>query len=511
VSKSVWMNTGTERSPALKGNYRADVAIVGAGISGIMTALFLRDAGKSVILLDKSEPPSGESCLTTGHVTEVLDYRFSDLIHKFGQDEASEISAASRRGLELLRRRIEQDAIACDWEDLPAYLYIEKYEDREYLKEELAALRTLGIFCKYSDSAPLPFPTVGCIEIADQAQFHPVKYLHTLLSRFRDRGGLIFGNSKVTQLSHGEPCEVLTEHARVLATDVVVCTNDPISHPLLMHTKIASYRTYAIAVTAKLQLPVPGLFWDTEDPYHYTRHARNGFGSVLVIGGEDHKTGTESDTEQCLERLRAFAHERFEVSSVEDEWSGQIIETVDSLPYIGQDTQNPHFYVATGFSGNGLTWGALASEIIANQVLGIHNRYSELFRPNRINPTVSAGRYVAENKDFPICFIGDRIKEAESMDDLHAEEGAIVNISGKRVAAYRNSSGDVRCLSPICPHMGCYVRWNNSEKTWDCPCHGSRFDDQGQVLNGPAMEGLEPVVFEDPAENNRAIPLRLLS
>lgn len=501
MNRSIWVDVSSQKFPSLSGTYRTDVAVLGGGIAGITTALILRERGRSVLLVDKGDPGmSGESMLTTAHLSELLDTRFSELIRDFGKETAQEIAAASRRGLDGISQRVRHGVIACEFQALPAFLFTEKVAERKILEEEYDALQSLGICARALKAAPLPFATAGCLEIPEQAQFHPAKYMGSLLRSLRDIGGLVFANSPVTKIRHGEPCEVQTESAKILAKEVVVCTNDPISHPVWMHTKIASYRSYACAALTAASPGSPGLYWDLDDPYHYLRCHATPTGKVLIIGGEDHKTGLDDKADERFEKLKRFADARFGVHSVASQWSGQIIEPMDGLPYIGRDSHEPHIYIATGFSGNGMTWGTFAAELIADQVLGVTNRWSELFTPNRLNATVSAGTYVSENKDFPICFLGDRFREPLDIDDIANQEGGIVRMGSERVAVYKTSSGEARALSPICPHMGCYVRWNGAEKTWDCPCHGSRFDTEGLVLNGPAMECLKPMLLDSQIE-----------
>jgi nitrite reductase/ring-hydroxylating ferredoxin subunit len=307
----------------------------------------------------------------------------------------------------------------------------------------------------------------------------------------------IVAESQVVQIVHGEPCEVFTRDGKVFAQEVVVATNDPISHPGFMHTKIASYRSYAVALQVSEPHLPKGLFWDLDEPYHYLRRCHSADGNVLIVGGEDHKTGIEEKTSDRFANLESYCISRLQVERVITRWSGQIIETVDGLPYIGSDRAHPHLYLATGFSGNGMTWGAFSASLIADQILEKPTEWADLFSPNRLNPKASFEKYLLENKDFPLCYVGDRVKQVGALEDLHLREGAVVEVSGQRVAAYRDEQGHIQAFSPYCPHMGCYVRWNNAEATWDCPCHGSRFDTAGKVLNGPSTENLKPVFVEE--------------
>lgn len=500
MNRSLWQKEFPSRFPWLKGAFHTDVVVIGGGMAGIFSALRLSKAGKKVLLVDKGTPLCGESAQTTAHLTEVLDSRFYELIEEFGRDKAYLIAAANRRGLQEIEKTVVDHGINCSFEKTSGYLFCEDPADRDMLREEVDAMEKLGIRARYQAQAPVPFRTSGCIEVPEQAQFHPVDYLHGLIEVLVAQGVQIIGESQVVQIVHGEPCEIFTRDGRIFAEDVVIATNDPISHPGFLQTKIASYRSYALALKVAEPSFERGLFWDTDEPYHYLRKYQLPEGPVLIVGGEDHKTGIDDQTTKRFTNLESYSIARFQVEKIIARWSGQIIETVDGLPYLGRDKHHPHFYLATGFSGNGFTWGALAGTLIAEQITRGKSEWEEPFAPDRLNPRASFEKYVLENKDFPICYVGDRVKTVGSLCELARREGAIVDVDGKRVAAYRDQQGHVQAFSPYCPHMGCYVRWNNAESTWDCPCHGSRFDTSGQVLNGPSTENLQPVVIEKPLE-----------
>jgi nitrite reductase/ring-hydroxylating ferredoxin subunit len=288
---------------------------------------------------------------------------------------------------------------------------------------------------------------------------------------------------------------VVTPGGSVRARDVIVAAHVPVSNRLLLHTKIAAYRSYAIAMEVPNELD--GLFWDTEDPYHYVRTERIDGHVFLVVGGEDHKTGQETDTEEPYRRLEAYARQRFGVlRPIAHRWSGQIVEPVDGLPFIGRNSFSSSVYVATGFSGNGMTFGTLAGMILSDLVLGLTNRYADLYDATRLPPLASMPTYVRENADFIRYLASDRIGRGDAGVDTTATlapgQGRIMVVEGERVAAYRDARGVVHLLSPVCPHLFCDVRWNAAESSWDCPCHGSRFSGEGKLLNGPAVSDLAP-------------------
>jgi nitrite reductase/ring-hydroxylating ferredoxin subunit len=290
----------------------------------------------------------------------------------------------------------------------------------------------------------------------------------------------------------GEPCEVLTDRGTLKAKKVVVATHSPSSNKFTLQTKIAAYRTYAIGVRIQgKKQPSAGLFWDLDDPYHYIRQE----GDVWIIGGEDHKTGQNPESDEAFRNLKDYTAAHFGITESQYQWSGQVIEPVDGLPYIGVSPLTKHHYVATGFSGNGMTFGTLSGMIISDLILGKSNPYENLYDPKRIKPRVAALDYVSENKDYPLCLLKGLLpqNEVSSVDEIKPGEGKKIEISGKATAVYRDQEGKLHAVTATCPHMGCKVNWNPAESTWDCPCHGGRFDCKGKLLNGPPKKDLDPV------------------
>jgi nitrite reductase/ring-hydroxylating ferredoxin subunit len=300
----------------------------------------------------------------------------------------------------------------------------------------------------------------------------------------------------MTAVRDGEPCDVETPHGTVRARDVIVAAHVPSNNWAALITKLPAYRTYAIGSTGGARIP-QGLYWDTDDPYHYTRTQPLEGGEVLIIGGEDHKTGAETEALRHFETLLEYAQSHFGVDHVEYRWSGQIIEPVDGLPYIGLNTASRHVQVATGYSGNGMTWATVAGRLTSDLVLGRPNPYAELYKATRVKPLAAARDYIAENLDFPRHLVTDRATNADVQGDDPAlvpkGAGRVLVIDGVKHAVYRDETGELHSLSPVCPHMHCDVRWNDAERSWDCPCHGSRFTPIGEVLNGPAVTNMTPL------------------
>jgi glycine/D-amino acid oxidase-like deaminating enzyme/nitrite reductase/ring-hydroxylating ferredoxin subunit len=477
-----------------------DVAIVGAGITGLVTAHLLKKAGKTVAVIDKSGICGGETGHTTAHLTEVIDSRYHALVKDFGATGAKQAAQASRAAIDWIERTVTEHSIDCGFSSVPAFLYAEREDEVRDLMREIEFAREAGLDASFVNPAsmPLPFATSGAMRVGRQAQFHPVRFLLALATRIQGGGSHVLENSPVSDFKHGEPCWLQAGGTEVTARDVVFATNHPIATRLLLHTKLAAYRTYAVAsplAAGQDSLP-DGLYWDMQDPYHYTRTQVIDGNRFLIVGGEDHKTGHEEDTDARFSRLMAYATEKFGVTRFDYRWSGQIIEPVDGLPFIGRSPGGTeHFLVATGYGGNGMTFGPIAGMILSDALLGVTNPWASLFEARRIKPMAAALTYVMENVDFPRCLLRDQLApaEAKSLAEVPAGEGRIVSVSGHKVAVYRDERGECHGVSSVCTHLGCQVGFNSAEKSWDCPCHGSRFGTDGRVINGPAVSALKRI------------------
>lgn len=496
-TQSLWLGQPSTISqlPKLEKDLRVDVAIIGGGITGITAGILLMRAGKSVAVLENARVGAGETGHTTAHLTEIIDTRYYQLISDFGRSGAKQALDSSRAAIDQIQSLIAEYSLEqCAFSRVFGYLYTDHSKGIEDIEKEAEALKKLGVTAQLTDSTPLPFPVARAIQIPNQAQFQPYNYVVQLASILNNAANCaVYEHTRVTEVHDGTPCTLTTDaDIRVTATDVIVAANAPVNNWFFLHTKNYAYRTYALA--AKLTAPLTrALYWDNGDPYHYIRTFENESGEYVIVGGEDHKTGTKTDTLTCYENLEKYTRERFAIEAIPYRWSGQIIEPADGLPYIGLNSLSKHTYVATGFTGNGMTFGTLAGMLITDQILGVENEWHSLYAATRIHPLASASNFVSENVDFPTYYIKDRISGADtkSVEDVRPNEGKLVTVDGEKCAVFRDAEGHVHTLSAVCPHMGCLVHWNNAEQTWDCPCHGSRFDGTGKLLNGPALTDLK--------------------
>jgi len=495
MTESLWAGTPSPAYPKLdRDDVFVDVAIVGGGITGVTAALLLKLAGKKVALLEARRIGGGVTSGTTGHLTEVIDTRYGELSARFGPDRAALVAASSRVAIETIAELDARFETHARYERLPGFLYSERREERDALGEEAEFMRRAGLSVSISQ-APLPLAIDTAIRIENQAQFHPLEYTLTLASQIPGDGSHVFENARAHNVDEGEPCSVhVAKMPSLRATKVILATHSPLNQ-VVLQTKVAQCRSYA--VSGRVANAPHGLFWDTDDPYHYTRAYRDGDAIELIVGGEDHRTGLGEPSDDPFQRLTAYAA-RLGLEEPQFRWSSQVVEPLDGLPFIGKNAGAEHVYVATGFSGNGLTFGTLAAIILRDTCLGAFNPYAELYDPARLKPFTRLSSFLAENVEYPLRLMSDALKAptARSLEEIPRGEGRIVRVQGRRVAAYRDDDGSLHTVSPICTHLGCHVAFNTAEKSWDCPCHGSRFTVDGNVLDGPASDPLELIHLE---------------
>jgi glycine/D-amino acid oxidase-like deaminating enzyme/nitrite reductase/ring-hydroxylating ferredoxin subunit len=493
-----WIDsTAMPRFPRLDRNLTVDVLVIGGGITGLTTAYLLNGAGLSVALLERARCAEIDTGHTSAHLTMVTDLRLTELAKSFGRDHAQAVWDAGLAAIAQIDDIVRDEAIDCAFEWVPGYLHAALGEgsksDRSQFEEEAATATDLGFDAEVVDSVPL-VGRVG-IRYADQARFHPRRYLAGVARALSERGGQIFEQSAADEFSD-KPLTVKSNGHTIDCGYVVIATHTPlvgntgIASATLFQTKLALYSSYVVGGrVAKGSVP-DALLWDTADPYHYFRIEPHRDHDVVIFGGEDHKTGQATDTNACFGRLTKTLSALVPQIDVTHRWSGQVIETPDGLPFMGETADRQ--FAATGFSGNGMTFGTLAGIMAADRVLGRSNPWSELFDPGRTKIRGGLWDYIRENKDYPYYLIRDRFAgtEGRSLRTVKRRAGKVLNIDGKQVAVYRDETGATTRRSAVCTHMACIVDWNEAERTWDCPCHGSRFRPDGGVISGPAESSL---------------------
>lgn len=489
--KSLWTLTAPPRDfLALPGDLTVDVAVIGGGMAGLTTAWLLKRAGKRVAVLEMHRILSGQTGQTTAHLTELLDTPYTTLRRDFGEKGARLAASSSRAAMEQIAALSEELGIDCDFHRVPLYRYAETDKEWHELEREVAAAREAGLLATLTGDVPLPYPVKGALRVEDQALFHPRKYLLGLADRISGDGSYLFENTRVTDVQDGSPCRVVTDRGTVTAAAVVEATTTPLNR-VFMHTKLYPYRTYAVA--GPLEGPLePGQYYDSRDPYHYIRTQPVDGQTYVIVGGEDHKVGTEEDTDRCFAALEEFTRRHLPVTRITHRWSGQVIEPADGLAYIGRNSASGHVYVATGFSGTGMTFGTLAGMILSDLILGRENPYAALYEATRVKPQAGAKDFIHENAEVAFRWVADRLSrpDGRKLADVAPGEAKVLEVEGQKVAVYREENGTTHAVSPVCTHLGCHVHWNGAERSWDCPCHGARYSPTGKVLNGPAVKDL---------------------
>ena len=495
-----WDGVDLPKLTPLRSNVRADVCVIGAGIAGLTTAYMLAAEGRSVVVIDDGPLGGGMTGATTAHLVTALDRRYSEIAAKRGESTAKLVAESHAAAIDRIEEIVHLEKISCEFLRVDGFLFAADGSGREEIEKELEAARRAGADVEMAPQAGLPFDTGPCLRFRRQGQFQPLLYMAGLARAFRRRGGRIFGGVHADRIEpggKGKPVRIAAGNRRISAKAVVVATNSPINDRFAIHTKQAPYMTYVIGALVPRGSVARALYWDTQSPFHYVRLeelSNNPERDCLIVGGEDHKSGQADDAGDRHERLEAWARERFPmIDSVAYTWAGQVMETLDGLAFIGRNPgAEENLYVVTGDSGVGLTHGTIAGMLLTDLIVGRSNPWAEVYDPARKVP-LAAGTFVRENVNVAAQY-ADWVTpgDADSPREIPRDSGAVLRRGVSKVAVYRDERGGLHELSAVCPHLGCIVQWNATEKTWDCPCHGSRFDKLGKVLNGPANTDLPP-------------------
>ncbi|MCC0176436.1 FAD-dependent oxidoreductase [Waterburya agarophytonicola K14] len=491
---SFWLDSTAKTTYPQMENVTVDVAIVGAGITGITAAYLLKKAGKKVALIEGQHIAASASGHTTAKVTSLHQLIYAELIDRHGEDKARLYGESNQAGVEFIASTVEQEGIDCDFQRNDTYSFAEDKNNLDKVQKEYDAAVKLGLPAEFVTDTTLPFDIAGAVKFNNQAQFHVRKYLLHLADLIPGDGSYVFENSRVKTAEEGTPCKVFTDNATLLANDVLLTTHLPIMDQGLFFAKTYPQRSYIIGAKINSAKAPEGMYIGVGNNYYSIRTTpTEGKDLLLMIGGGSHKVGEKSETEESYQELERYAHSHFEIDKIDYRWSSQDYESFDQLPFIGKLTPaNDRIYVATGYSLWGMSKGTMAGMILSDLVQGIANPWVDLYDSLRATPFVTK-ESMKNNLDVGMHWVGDRLKglTSWSTDDVKPGEGKLINYKGETVGVYKDETGKVTAVNATCPHLGCIVNWNSAEKSWDCPCHGGRFTCEGKIIQSPATKDLE--------------------
>lgn len=496
---SLWQNnTDATEDIASQLNTSYEVVIAGGGITGITTGLLLQKAGKKVLIAEAHSACFGTTGGTTAHLNTFMDTPYYQMISDFGKKEAMEVAKAIQSSLNLIRSNVNEYNISCGFKDVSAYIYAENADQEKELDKIYEGTLEVGVHVEQSNKAPIPIAFTRSLKFDGQATFHPTRYVMAILKEFIDRGGTFLDDCRVTSVDEGSPHIVHTSKGKTECVHFVYATHIPPGVNLL-HFRCAPYRSYALALKLNDDSQYPdALVYDSYEPYHYFRTQEVDGEKYLIAGGEDHKTGHEPNTMACFNQLESYVRAHFSVKETAYKWSSQYFEPVDGLPYIGRlPGAAENMYVATGFGGNGMIYSGVAALLLRDVIIHKHSPVQKLFDPNRVKLVAGFSNFVKEAADV-IGLLANKLLPTPSLDilaELSPDEGRVVKLDGQKVAIYKDASGNVHPLHAACTHIKCDVVWNNAERSWDCPCHGSRFGIDGTMLTGPGRKDLEKILL----------------
>lgn len=504
-NRSFWTNTVNPIFyQKLKEDLETDVVIVGGGIAGVTIAYCLVQEGKKVVLIEDGGIGSGETGRTTAHLVTALDDRYYELERIYGEEKIKLIAGSHAKAIDFIEHVCIKENLNCEFERLDGYLFLHPTDKHEFLSKELDAAKKAGLQVEILQEVPDMKEKIPCIKFSNQAQFHPMNYLRGLAGLIQKNGGRIYTETHASEIDHTGITTADGFHVK--AKHIVVATNSPVNNKYVMHIKQFPYRSYVIGARIKKNKIKRALWWDTGDrslneeipPYHYVRlHHLDPEYDLLICGGEDHPVGI-SDEQRISEQdhyglLEKWMRERFDAEDIIYQWSGQVLEPMDSLAYIGRNPMDKdNVYIVTGDSGNGMTHGTIAGTLITDLIIGRKNELEKIYSPSRFKLFSSGKTLFKEFIGGFFNYLADKPHHVQSIEiaGIKTGEGKIVELEGAKVGAYRDDKDRLHLVDSECTHLKCIVKWNNDEKSWDCPCHGSRFSVEGKVLNGPANKDL---------------------
>lgn len=491
---SYWIDSTKKKSFKQQNrNLKTDIAILGGGIVGITTAFLLNKEGINSLVIEARKILEGTTGHTTAKITSQHRLIYDYLINKFGKERAKQYADANQSAIELINNTVTNNNIDCNFIRKPSYVYTESDAFIKNIEKETKSAKDLGLPAEYVTDTSLPFQVKCAVKFNNQAQFHPLKFLVHLANKIQNNGCEIFEKTRVMKIEGNSPYTIITDMGNITAKKVVVATHYPIfDKPGLYFSRLYASRSYVLGMRTKEKLP-DGMYISADNPVHSFRTQPVNNDTMLLLGGEGHKTGQGDNTIFHYKRLEDYAKRIYSIESLDYYWSTQDCITVDGVPYIGRITPgSENLFTATGFNKWGMTNGTAAAMILRDMILEQNNPWLEVFSPSRFKVFASTGEFIKQNINVASEFIGGKLNVPDSISgQLEKGEGKVLTIQQKKLAVYKDEKGILHITEPSCTHLGCQIKWNHAEKTWDCPCHGSRFTFDGEVIQGPAVKKLK--------------------
>lgn len=492
MNESYWiLSSKGKKYKSLQENINATCAIVGGGIVGVTTAYLLAKSGVDVVIVDADKIGYGSTGRNTGKVTSQHDIIYSKIIKKYGEESAKLYYDINNQALDLIESIIKENNIECNFERLPSYIFTENENYLDELIEEYKICKKLGIDCDYHDELNIPFAVYGAVSFNNQGQFNPKKYIDGLIKACEKLGVKIYENTAIVNIDKGNTVRLKTEYSNVInANKVVIASHFPWYDGMNFYfAKEKGDRSYLIATEYNKDFQ-DGIFISMEEPTKTFRRYKGEGKDLLIIGGSDHKVGQGHKEDENYIQIEHMAKEHFKAKDILYKWSAQDYMSFDHLPYIGYiNKKDDNIFVATGFSKWGMTNGCASGIILSDLILKNSSKYEDIFKPSRIGPYFTTD-FIKENFNVGIEYIAGKLNLGSDYMPNERGQGKIVNIDGKRYGAYRHYNDELYIVDITCTHLGCELKFNEAEKTWDCPCHASRFDYKGNILEGPAIRPL---------------------
>lgn len=492
--KSYWLDSVEPiKYPSLEEDINVDIAIIGGGLAGIQIAYQLSQESLKIAVFEGNYVGHGASAYTTAKITSQHHIIYNKLIKQLGVELAQQYASANEAAIGEIKRIVDNNNIDCDYNTQAAYVFAQKEENLKEVQAEVEAATSLGIEASYVEDLPFSIANMGAVKFENQAQFHPLKYLISLAKIINSLGVKIYENTRIVDIEEENKYYILTssQGKKISAEKVIIASHYPFYNKHGMYySRIYTSRSYILGIKAKEKFP-GGMYINVEDPPRSLRSVETSDGELILVVGENHKTGQGEDMNKHYNALIEFAESIFTIEDIPYRWSTQDCMTLDGLPYIGHYSSNtPNLYIATGFQKWGMTNSTVASMILRDLILIGESPWLDVYNPSRKTIAASTKKFITVNADVAKHLIKGKLESLDKELDISNGEAQVLEIDGKRVGAYRDEKGKLYFVNTTCTHMGCELNWNNAEKSWDCPCHGSRFTYTGKILEGPAVKEL---------------------